>query len=152
MKCLIFSLLLMLMLGCSQSEKDKDIKQTIASTARDDVAFAAVNYTVREGVVTLGGKCPTQQEKEKVLKRVNGTTGVKGVLDLIQVAPVTLTSDFSLKQATDSVLMKYATVEANVQDSVITLHGEVEKERLPHLLKALGELGAKGVNHHLADK
>jgi osmotically-inducible protein OsmY len=152
MKCLAFLLPLLFLFACSQSKKDRDIKVTISATAREEVAFAGVNYIVKEGVVTLSGNCPTQGEKDKVLAKVRGTAGVKATHDLINVAPVLLNADFFLKQAVDSVLKKYARVQASVQDSVVSLQGEVEKEQLPEILKALDGLGAKGVYQQSASE
>jgi hyperosmotically inducible periplasmic protein len=143
---------LWLLMGCSQPQKDMDIKSMIAVNAREDPAFAGVNYTVKGGVVTLSGSCPTQKEKDKVITRLNNTAGVKAVLDLIQIAPVSLTSDFPLKQAVDSVLMRYPSVQATVRDSTITLQGELKKEQRVDLMKALDELQAKGVIQQLDQK
>lgn len=145
----ILGLAVLLVGGCSRSERDRDVKQTITTRARAEPAYAGVSYSVSEGMVTLGGSCPTQKEKEKILRQVSGLAGVNGVIDHIRIAPVTLTADFSLKQAADSVLMHYARVLATVQDSVITLHGTVEKAELEPLLHAMGKLGARDVRHRL---
>jgi hyperosmotically inducible protein len=146
----LYWLPLWLILGCSQAEKDKDIKGMITMAARQEAAFAGVRYTVRDGVVVLGGLCPTKRAEEEVLLQVRNTAGVKDVRNGIRVAPVMLDSDFSLRKTADSVLMKYARVQAEVHDSVIILQGELPREELPDLLKSINELKAKGIVQQLA--
>lgn len=51
-------LLCFVMIGiasCGQKVKDKGVKLMIGSAARQEVAFAGVNYRVANGVVTLSG-------------------------------------------------------------------------------------------------
>jgi hypothetical protein len=59
----IFCWLLLLLLGCSQKEKDKGIKGIISSTAKQEIAFAGVNYIVKNGVVTLSGNALTDKDR-----------------------------------------------------------------------------------------
>ncbi len=50
--------------------------------------------------------------------------GVKEVISNIQIPPVVIGTDQLLKQAVDSVLMNYASVEAVTKDSIVNLLGQ----------------------------
>jgi hypothetical protein len=76
-------------------------------------------------------------------------SGVKEVVNQLVMAPVVLNSDHLLKQSVDSVLKKYPTMMTNVQDSIITLQGEIENKQLPDLLKAINKLHPKGIHQQL---
>ena len=148
-KVLIYGSCILTISSCSQQTKDKGIKQIIGTEAQQEVAFAGVNYSIENGVVTLTGTCATEQEKAKVESTVKQTAGVKSVQNLITVAPVVLNGGHLLKKAVDSVLMKYPTVNANVQDSIIYLQGQVEHKKQQKIITALQGLGAKGIANQL---
>src|SRR4051812_46178088 len=90
------------MTGCKPD--DNDIKKAIAVSAKEELMFAGVNYSVDKGVVTLQGNCPSEELRSKVEKKVHSSPGVKKVVNQIQVGPVVLDNDFVLKQKLDSVL------------------------------------------------
>ncbi len=140
---------LLLFTRCSQPERDKGIKQTIATTAKQELSFAGVNYIVKDGIVTLSGNAPSEKDKTKVESKVKNMAGVKEVVNQIMVAPVVLTGDFPLKQSVDSVLMKYPTVQATVKDSVIAVQGTIEGKKAQELFQALQQLRANGVTNGL---
>jgi hypothetical protein len=145
----LFCCLLILLVSCSQSEKDKGIKEMIATNAKKEVAFAGVNFTVSNGVVTLTGNCPSEKDKSKVEETVQNTNGVKQIINQIVVAPVVLTNDHPLQQSVDSVLMKYPTVTGNVKDSVILIQGNIGSKKAQKLIKALQSLKAKGLTNEM---
>lgn len=147
--CVGCFLLLVLLLGCSQAEKDKGIKQMIGTAAKEDVAFAGVSYTVEQGVVTLTGSCPSEKQKGEVEKAVKQLAGVKKVVNEVVVAPVVLTADHPLQQSVDSVLMKYPSISARVKDSVIYVRGKADQKEAGKLMPVLQKLGAKAVQNEL---
>jgi BON domain len=151
-KNLVVAVLCVIAASCSPKQKDKDIKAMLATTAKTDVTFAGVNYIVSNGVVTLSGACPAKKYKDQVVSTVKETSGVKRVVDHINIAPVQLTGDFALKQSVDSVLMKYPTVEATVQDSTVILQGQTEDKELPKLEQALSSLQVKGIENQLSSR
>jgi osmotically-inducible protein OsmY len=140
---------LFLITACSQQQKDKGIKQMIATAAKEEVAFTGVNYSVEKGLVTLSGICPTEQEKAKVESKVKQTAGVKEVMNLITIAPVVLDGSHLLKRSVDSVLMKYPAIEASVEDSVIYLQGQVKNKDAEKIMSGLQSLGAKAITNQL---
>jgi len=62
-KCFLF-LVAEIPVGCSQQEKDKDIKKIITVKAKDEPAFAAVYCIGKDGVVTLTGNVLSEIEKK----------------------------------------------------------------------------------------
>lgn len=149
MKGVFFFLGLVMTLGCGQQEKDKDIKKTITVKAKDEPAFVAVNYMVRNGVVTLSGNVPSEVEKTKVEEKVKDMAGVKEVVNNLVVEPVVLDTDHLLKKSVDSVLQKYPTVQALVQDSMIVIEGSIGSKKAQKLFNALQRLQSKGVTNQL---
>ena len=148
-KILAYAILLTGIISCNQQVKDKGIKQIIAVTAKEEIAFVDVNYAVANGVVTLTGRCATEKERSKVESSVKQTAGVKEVVNKIEVAPIVLNGDHLLKQAADSVLMAYPTAEATVQDSIIYLRGQVKNKDADKITQALTTLGAKNIINQL---
>ncbi len=139
-------------IGCSQRYKDTHTKADIATKAKTELDFVGVNYTVVGGVVTLIGKCPTQKARVAVEKKVSEIVGVKQVVNQIAIAPVVINADYPLQQAVDSVCMKYAQALGHVQDSIVTVKGEVEHKELTKLMTALDSLHARKVENQLAVK
>jgi len=140
----IFSLFLFMLItvcsSCSQKHVDKEIKADLSTKAKNELNFAAVNYTVKDGIVTLTGKCSSEKSKHEVEETVKGINIIKGIDNKIVIAPVVINSDFPLKQAADSVLKGYPTVEANVSDDTITLDGKAKKQEVAKILPALNKL------------
>jgi hypothetical protein len=135
--------------SCKQEQIDKDIKKQLALKAKTEIHYAGLYYTVAEGVLTLSGKSPTEKAKQAALKEIEGLAGVKQVIDQIQVAPVVIGTDYTLKYTVDSVLTEYPLALAEVQDSVITLRGQVKGKQLQNLLTGIDDLHPKQVHNLL---
>jgi hypothetical protein len=123
-----------LMQGCSQQARDEAIKADITIKAKDDVNFAGVQFTVRNGMVKLLGNCPTPKSRALVKQKLSTIHVIDSVEDHLTVAPVTIGLTFALKQQADSVLAKYPTVMATVSDTSIILLGDIESSALQKLL------------------
>lgn len=149
-KCYVVSLLLVLLFcGCNQPEKDTGIKASIEGTAKQDHAFAGVNYIVENGIVTLTGNAPTEKEKSKIEEKVKNLSGVKEVVNRIVIKPAVVSADHLMKQSVDSILKKYPTVQAFVKDSVIILQGTVDSKKAVKLFNAVRRLNAKDITNEL---
>ncbi len=131
-------------MGCNQGSQDRDIRGAIAAKTKTDIHFAGVQYTVKDGVVTLVGTCPTLKAKEQVLKTLRGIRVIKDVKDELRIAPLVLDSTLVFRQAVDSVLARYPYVLAKVSDSAIALQGEVMSGELAGLAKALKQVNPYG--------
>jgi len=114
--------------------------------------FAGINYIVTNGTVTLTGNCPSQELKNKLVKRIRSTSGVKSVIDKTVIGSVVLDHDFVLKQKIDSVLSRYATVESTVKNGVVVLTGDLKKDESEQLLQSLNRLSIKNIVNNLSSK
>lgn len=135
--------------GCSQQSKDKEIKADITTKTKTDVNFAGVSYTVNNGIVTLTGNCPTAKSKSDAEATIKGINIIKGINNQIQIAPVELTADFTLKQSVDSVLAAYPAVKADVAQQVVTLTGQTKKQEVNKLIPAIDKLNPMKVENQL---
>ncbi|MVN22849.1 BON domain-containing protein [Mucilaginibacter arboris] len=146
----IFLLLLIILCSsCSKAHRDKEIKADLTTKAKNELNFAGVNYMVEDGVVTLTGKCSSEKSKNEVEQDVKGINIVKGIINKIVVAPVTLTSDFPLKQAADSVLKNYPGAEADVSGNTIVLEGKAAQKDVDKILPALNKLHPNKIDNRL---
>lgn len=135
--------------GCSQAGQDKHIKADISAKAKTDLNFAAVNFTVDKGVVTLTGKCASEKSKAAAEQTVKNINIIKGIINRIEVAPVTIKADFVLKQAVDSILTGYPLAKAAVNGNNILLEGKVPKKDMEKLLSGLNKLLPVKINNQL---
>jgi hypothetical protein len=139
------TLLVVIHLGCSQAAKDKGIKADIASKAREEYAFAGVNYTVKDGTVYLGGNCPSLKDKDKVNVIVKKLAGVKNVEDSIQIVPVVLDQNYWLRRAIDSVIEDYPQVTAQMREDTVVLIGSLSKDQLPKMMEKIKAIPVSGI-------
>jgi hyperosmotically inducible protein len=135
--------------SCSQLSKDKEIKADIATKTKTDLNFAGVNYTVEKGMVTLTGKCPSEKSKAEAEQTIKGINIIKGINNQVMIAPVTITADLPLKQAVDSILKTYPTVQADVAQNIVTLTGKAKQQDASQLLPAVNSLHPAKVNNQL---
>ena len=146
---LLFCLGLLLTAGCNRQAIDQDIKTQLALKAKTELNYAGLQYTVNGGTVTLGSRCPTPKAKSEVLRSVKDIAGVKQVVDRVRVAPLLIGTDYTLKSPVDSVLARHPLALARVQDSVVTLTGQVDEKQLQNLLSGLSSLYPKQVHNQL---
>jgi hyperosmotically inducible protein len=135
--------------SCSQQELDKEIKADIATKAKSELNLAAVNYTVENGVVTLTGRCASEKSKGEAEQTIKGINIIKGLVNHIEVAPVVLTTNLPLKQAVDSVLKTYPTVQANVKGDTIVLEGKAKSKDASKILAGLNPLHPQKIENEL---
>jgi osmotically-inducible protein OsmY len=64
----------------------------------DSTAFTNITLNIRDGMVEIGGLVPDPSDKDYYLGLVTNTPGVRGVVDHIQVAPVS-PNDWRLRRA-----------------------------------------------------
>lgn len=149
---LTVSLILITLLGftsCSQQDRDKEIKADITVKAKSDVNFVGVNYTVTNGIVTLTGTSPTAKTKAAVEQTVKSINIIKGINNQLQIGPVVLDNDFTLKLAVDSVLAGYPAAQATVDDQVVVLTGKTSKQEAGKLLPAIDKLHPAKIDNQL---
>ena len=148
-KILFLFLLMAVCTSCSKEHGDKEIKADLTTKAKNELNFAAVNYTVEDGVVTLTGKCGSEKSKKEVEETVKGINIVKGIINKIVVASVVINADLPLKQSVDSVLKDYPEVQADVSGNTIVLEGKAMKQDVNKMLPALNQLHPAKIDNQL---
>ena len=138
--------------GCSQQQKDEEIKKDLTSKAKSGMEFAGVRFVVHDGIVSLSGECPTEQARTKVVNTVKGVYAVKGVLNHITIAPVVIGTDQQLKQQVDSLLKTYPDVEAIVKDSIVQLQGQAQHKDEQKLLSSIQQLQPRQLQNEVVFK
>ena len=148
MKLKLFSLLFgitLLLVSCAP--KDADIQKAVAEKM---TSMPDVTIMVSQGVVTLGGKCDSQANKDKCTEIAKSVKGVKSVVNNCEIpAPVVINPDEILSTGVNTVLANFKGVNATVSNGVITLNGELEKAKLPDLMQAIQELKPQKVENKL---
>ncbi|HEX2535490.1 MAG TPA: BON domain-containing protein [Chitinophagaceae bacterium] len=133
--------------ACKGKNRDAEVQTAIQSKIASDPAFAGVNATVKEGTVTLTGQTADAGQKSSVETSVKGMDGVKKVVNNITVTPVTVTQDDPLNAAVQQVVASYPGVQAEVNAGVITVRGELEREKWQALRPQLDALNPRKVDN-----
>ncbi len=113
------------------------MKTKIALMTTDGISTSALNVDTVNGVVTLHGKVPTPDQKEKAGTVARGIDGVKEVKNLLQVVPksmraVVKRSDKEIKSSVEAAFnanrrIKASGIEvASVNDGVVLLAGKTK--------------------------
>ena len=116
----------------NQKTSDDEIAKRAADILAWDsvVPGNAIQITVREGLVTLSGKVHWYYQKKAAEDDVRKLTGIKGVVNNVQIKPVVAAAD--VKRKIEDALKRHAEVEAKsirvtVQDmDAVLLEGTVD--------------------------
>lgn len=138
--------------SCKQKNNDGEIQSAITTKTQTDPSLAGVNASVTDGVVTLTGQCNDAPCKTNAEQAVKDIKGVKKVVNNITVAPVVVTADDPLKASVDRTISNYPGVQADVQNGVVTLRGEIKKDKLQQLMMDLHSLKPKKIENQLVIK
>jgi hyperosmotically inducible protein len=108
-----------------------------------------VSADVKDGVITLNGTVTSEEEKAALENAVKSTEGkaIKSVVNNITVQQIEIntdTADLSAKVA--EATKDFPSVQASVNDGVITVTGELEQARIVVLKQALDALNPKKVD------
>ncbi len=148
----VFICSLLLLCSCSQEQRDREIKADFTVKAKGDIDYAGIRFTVKDGIISIDGECPTQVAKSKVETKAKALYAVKEIISHIKIAPVVIGTDHQLKQGVDSILGKYPGVEAIVKDSVVHLLGKAENKDEQKLLAAIQTLRPRQLQNEVAFK
>jgi hypothetical protein len=104
---------------------------------------------VKDGVATISGECKDEACKARCEDAVRKVEGVKSVINNCTVAPaptvvVPPVSD-ALSQAVADAVKDYPTVNAQLDNDVLTLTGEIKRTDLQKLMMSLNALKAMGL-------
>jgi hyperosmotically inducible periplasmic protein len=143
--------------GCKP--KDSDIKTSVEKKLDANPSTAAVDVMVNDGVATLSGQVADEAAKASAESDAKSVKGVKSVINNTNVTvaaaptqPVTVATDDNLVNSVRDATKDYPTVTATVSNGVITLNGEIQKNRLPNLMQALNALQPKSIDNKLTVK
>lgn len=146
----LLNIILVLIAGCGdRKSKDADVKADLVTKAKKEKAFSGVRFTVRNGIVTLNGICPTEKSKTTVESTVKGVYGVTSVVNNLAIGSVIIGTDEQLRESVDSVLKKYPAVQALVTDSAVLLEGQVEGKEAPKLAASIEKLRPKRLENRV---
>jgi len=137
--------------SCKPSDEKLQQQVTTGLTA----VSSAISSEVKKGEVTLSGVVNSEDLKAAAEKAAAAVKGVRSVVNNIQVqlpAPV-ITPDQALQTAISTAVTAggdaFKKVVVAVQDSVITLTGEVKKVDLKKLMQVVNEIQPKKVVNSL---
>ena len=136
---------------------DADIEKAINEKLNDP----DIQVTVHDGVATITGICDDEFFKKNIGKSVRATPGVKSIVNPCEIekanqepasATVIINSDVELDKNVSKVVDAYDGVSATVVGGVVTLSGEIAKDKLQPLIKSIQELNPKKVDNKLIVK
>lgn len=143
------------LLSCKPS--DADVEKAINEKLNDP----DIQVAVHEGVATITGVCDDEIFKKNIEKSVRATKGVKSVVNTCELAranqepaaaTVVINSDADLEKSVGKVVDAYDGVSATVVGGIVTLSGEIKKDKLQPLMQSIQELRPKKVDNKLTIK
>lgn len=138
------ALLALALTGCGP--KDADIQKSLQAKEP-----ATVTVMVEKGVATLSGEVADAASRDAAAQTAEKEKGVKSVVNNITIAapvvftPPVIAADDPLSASVRDAVKDYPTVNASVQDGVVTLTGSIERSKLPGLMQTLQSLHPKKV-------
>ena len=138
--------------ACKAKNRDAEIQTAINNKTQSDPNLAGVSASVVEGTVTLSGTCADEPCRQNAEKSVKDIDGVKNVVNNITVAPVTVSPDAQLQTSVQEVAGRYDGVQASVTNGVITLRGQIERDRLQNLMQDMNALRPQRIDNQLVIK
>ena len=155
---IMFSILLMssmFFIGCGQ--KDSDIKASVEEKLKTNTEMTTpLTVSVTDGVVSLSGQCKDEACKAKCEELAKSAKGVKSVVNNAVVAttsaPVQTSTDDALTTGVKDATKDHPTVQASVNNGVVTLTGEIKRDQLQKLMQTLNTLNPVKIENKLTIK
>lgn len=138
--------------------KDADIEKAISEKLSDT---PNIQVAVHDGVATITGTCDDEIFKKNIEKSVRSVKGVKSVVNTCELAranqepaaaAVVINPDNELDKSVHKVVDAYDGVSATVVGGVVTLSGEIKRDKLQPLMQSIQELKPKKVDNKLIIK
>lgn len=150
---LLLAILSIQLQSCGGGRRDADIQSDIAAKTQANTNLSGVTATVVDGEVVLTGQCEDEDCREKAEKAIRDIDGVRKVTNNITVTPtIVVTPDDELRENAERIISKYKDVQAGVSNGVITLRGEVKKNKLQQLIMDLNALRPRRIDNELVVK
>jgi osmotically-inducible protein OsmY len=140
--------------SCKSTPKDADVKDLVETALKAEPMAADMKVDVKDGVATLTGECKDDMCKSKCEEIVKGIKGVKSVVnnctikpaEVMQTQPVVPEANMdALSKAVTDALKDFPGVTATVKDQIVTLSGEISKDKLQKLMMGLNALKTMGL-------
>ena len=134
--------------------KDNDIKASVENKIQKENNMTGITATVKDGVVTLSGECESEADKAKCTELAQSVKGVKSVTNncTIKQMPVQVSPDDALRQGVMDATKDHPGVTAMVNGGVVTLTGNISRDKLPMLMQSINGLQPKQVLNQLTIK
>ena len=116
--------------SCKSKVKDEDVKTSVQTALQANPETAGLMVDVKDGVATVSGEAKDEAAKARATELATGVKGVKSVQNNVTIAapppPVQITPDDPLSSAVKDATKDYPTVNATVNDGVISVTGEIK--------------------------
>lgn len=146
---LTIAILFSIAVSCNDKPNDKEIQDNVTKTLQANKSYAGVNSTVKDGTVTLTGKCEGDDCAADIEKNIKDVKGVQKVENNITKDNST---DMTMRTSVQSIVVKYPGVQADVAAGVIVLRGSIDRDNLQSLMSDLGTLHPEKIDNQLVVK
>ncbi len=152
---ILISILLMssiFIIGCKP--KDADIKASVEEKLKTNSDMKGpMTVSVNDGIATISGECMDDGCRAKCEELAKSAKGVKSVINnCVVAAPVQVSTDDALTTGVMDATKDHPTVQATVNDGVVTLTGEIKRDQLSKLMMTLNSLKPKKIENQLTIK
>lgn len=141
--------LISLAVSCNNKPNDKDIQDDVTKTLQANKNYAGVNSTVKDGTVILTGMCEGDNCAADIENNIKDVNGVQKVENNIRKDNST---DMTLRTSVQSIITKYAGVQADVAGGVVVLRGNIDRDNLQSLMSDLSALHPDKIDNQLVVK
>jgi hyperosmotically inducible periplasmic protein len=140
--------------SCKSTPKDADVKALAETALKSEPMSAGMMVDVKDGVATLSGECKDEMCKAKCGEIVKGVKGVKSVVNNCTIKPAEVMQEQpivpeanvdALTTAVTDAIKDFPGVIATVKDQVVTLSGEIAKDKVQKLMMGLNALKTMGL-------
>lgn len=143
------ALLFVVAISCNNKPDDKEIQDNVTKTLQADKNYAGVTSTVKDGTVTLTGRCEGDNCATNIENNIKEVSGVQKVENNITKDNST---DLTMRTSVQSIITKYPGVQADVAAGVIVLRGNIDRDNLQSLMSDLGSLNPEKIDNQLVVK
>ncbi len=153
---ILFLLSCVLLVGCKP--KDSYFQAQIEKTLKASPETSGVTIKVNKGTATLSGDVVNNAAREKAYRSAWDVNGIKKVENHIIITkpvttpPVQVNNDNTLINGVKDATKDFPTVNANVNDGIITLTGSIKRSNLQSLMMSLNTLKPKKIEDRLTIK
>lgn len=138
--------------------EDADIKEAMEVKLNSVPYMSNVSAQVHDGVAIIAGVCNDSLCVANCENLARHVKGVKSVVSHLSKAAIPLQAsiiykpDDSLSASVSDVVKHFKSIQAEVNNGVISLDGEIKKIQLPKLMAKLNSLNPVMIDNNLAVK